>query len=417
MSSVTENLSAIAPLNLSSAVAVNEHVNTPISTDELERRWAAVRAAMADADIDVLVMQNNNDKVGGYGKYFTDIPEIVGYPTTVVFPRLEAMKVIMHGPLNSVRELPPEGDGLFRGVDRVYTDGAFPTASYTALSDPRNVVKALQPWTQGTIGLLGKGQMSWAMGEHLLSELSSARFVDASDIVDPIKAIKSAEEQDLVRRCAAIQDDVMRAVFKAVRPGRRGSDVMAEARFVSEELGAEAGVFLCGSAPPGTPPPVAARHVQHRVIQEGDIVSVLVECNGPGGMYAELGRTCVLGDIPAQLEDELAFLISAQAFTVDLLRPGTAPADVWEQYNAYMREHGRPEEDRLHSHNQGYDLVERPLIRHDETMPIAAGMNFAAHPCYIHDEYLSWICDNWLIGPDGPGERLHRFPQEITVLR
>jgi hypothetical protein len=29
---------------------------------------------------------------------------------------------------------------------------------------------------------------------------------------------------------------------------------------------------------------------------------------------------------------------------------------------------------------------------------------------------LSWVCDNYLIGANGPGERLHRFPEEITEL-
>jgi hypothetical protein len=28
----------------------------------------------------------------------------------------------------------------------------------------------------------------------------------------------------------------------------------------------------------------------------------------------------------------------------------------------------------------------------------------------------SWVCDNYLIGPSGPGERLHRFPEAITEL-
>ncbi len=79
-----------------------------------------------------------------------------------------------------------------------------------------------------------------------------------------------------------------------------------------------------------------------------------------------------------------------------------------------MREHGRPEERRIHAHGQGYDLVERPLIRWDETMRIQAGMNFACHPSYLIDGFQSWICDNWLVGPDGPGERLHRFPQKIV---
>src|ERR1035437_4702742 len=68
-----------------------ERVNTPISTKELERRWTAVRAAMTERKIDVLLMQNNNDFMGGYVKYFTDVPATNGYPVTVVFPADERM--------------------------------------------------------------------------------------------------------------------------------------------------------------------------------------------------------------------------------------------------------------------------------------------------------------------------------------
>ena len=47
-------------------MALSERLNTPISTAELERRWRAVRAAMEREKIDVLLMQNNNDHMGGY---------------------------------------------------------------------------------------------------------------------------------------------------------------------------------------------------------------------------------------------------------------------------------------------------------------------------------------------------------------
>ena len=69
---------------------LSERLNTPISTAELERRWTAVRAAMEAEKIDVLLMQNNNDHMGGYVKYFTDLPATNGYPMTVVFPRDDA---------------------------------------------------------------------------------------------------------------------------------------------------------------------------------------------------------------------------------------------------------------------------------------------------------------------------------------
>ena len=78
-----------------------------------------------------------------------------------------------------------------------------------------------------------------------------------------------------------------------------------------------------------------------------------------------------------------------------------------------MRSHNRPEETRLYSHGQGYDMVERPLIRKDETMRIQANMNIVVHPTYMKDGGLHWLCDNYIVGADGARERLHHFPEEI----
>jgi hypothetical protein len=93
-----------------------ERINNPISTEELERRWAAVRAVMAERKIDVLLMQNNNDFMGGYVKYFTDVPATNGYPVTVIFPAVDRMTVIFQTKFGNDQQLPPEGDGLRRGV-------------------------------------------------------------------------------------------------------------------------------------------------------------------------------------------------------------------------------------------------------------------------------------------------------------
>ena len=48
-----------------SANGLSERLQTPISTAELERRWGLVREAMEREKIDVLLMQNNNDHMGG----------------------------------------------------------------------------------------------------------------------------------------------------------------------------------------------------------------------------------------------------------------------------------------------------------------------------------------------------------------
>ena len=75
-------------------VDLSERLNRPISNAEMERRWAAIRSAMEAQGIDVLLMQNNNDHMGGYTKYVTDLPAVNGYPTTVVFPRDDRMTVV-----------------------------------------------------------------------------------------------------------------------------------------------------------------------------------------------------------------------------------------------------------------------------------------------------------------------------------
>ncbi len=74
-----------------------ENVRQPISTAELERRWAATRKAMKKQGLDCLIMQNSNQYLGGYVRWFTDVPAKEGYPVTVIFPVDDEMTMITSG--------------------------------------------------------------------------------------------------------------------------------------------------------------------------------------------------------------------------------------------------------------------------------------------------------------------------------
>jgi Xaa-Pro aminopeptidase len=394
-------------------MALSERLNTPVSTAELERRWKAVRAAMGDEKIDVLLMQNNNDHMGGYVRYFTDMPATNGYPNTVVFPRDDDMSVVCQGPFGG-GEPTAMGDQTWRGVKRILTAPSYASAHYTKEYDPELAVSALKPYASGTIGYVGTYQMSYALLDYVKRALPSAKFVDATEMVDRIKVTKSAEELELVRRAALMQDGAMRAAFAAVKPGMRDIEVAAVAQAYSVSHASENGIYLCASMPLGKGTKFANRHLQNRVIQEGDQIALLVEDNGPGGMYTELGRSCVVGKVPQAMKDELEFCKASRKFTLDLLKPGTPCKDIWDAFNDFMRKNGRPGEARLYCHGQGYDLVERPLIRHDEPWTIEKDMNIVVHPTYVHAGYLNWLCDNYIIGGNGPGDRLHQFLEEIV---
>jgi Xaa-Pro aminopeptidase len=392
---------------------LSERLQFPISTAELERRWAAVRAAMKREGVDVLLMQNNNDHMGGYVRYFTDMPATNGYPNTVIFPADDEMTVVMQGPFNG--DSRPPGD-IWRGVKRMLTTPSYESAHFTQYYDPELAAKALAPYAKATIGFVGIYQMSFAMGDFIMKRFTGAKFVDASELVDRVKVIKSAEELELVKRCAEMQDGAMRAAFAAIKPGMRDTEVAAAAVHYSQVHGSENGIYLCASAPAGTPAKFGQRHVQNRTIKKGDTLALLVEDSGPGSMYTELGRSCVLGKVPQQMKEELEMVKEARKITLDMLKPGTPCKDVWETFNAFMRKHGRPEEARLYCHGQGYDLVERPLIRNDEPWTIKKDMNIVVHPTYAYGGYLNWLCDNYIIGGNGPGDRIHQFPEEIIEI-
>jgi hypothetical protein len=151
-----------------------ERVHHPIETSELERRWNAVRAAMETHGIDVLLMQNSNDFMGGYVKYFTDIPATHGYPYTVIFPKDDRMTVIIQSAFGDDRRLPPEGDGYRRGVQRVLGAPYFYSAQYTTVYDAELAEKALAPYARGTIGLVGRGTLPVSLIDHVRSRLPSA---------------------------------------------------------------------------------------------------------------------------------------------------------------------------------------------------------------------------------------------------
>src|SRR5207302_2226316 len=91
-----------ARMEIMTAVA---RVETPISMTELDRRWTAVRNEMAARGIDALVMQNASDWLGGYVKWFTDVPAHNVYPRNVIFHRDHLMTVIEMGAKDRLEKL------------------------------------------------------------------------------------------------------------------------------------------------------------------------------------------------------------------------------------------------------------------------------------------------------------------------
>jgi Xaa-Pro aminopeptidase len=388
-------------------------IHTPISTRELERRWKAVRAIMARLGIDALVAQNNSDWLGGYVKWLSDVPATNGYPRTLIFFRSDLMTVIEHGGFGVHRVLAGD-DPANRGVGEIHSASPFSSVHYTRHYDADLVADELARKKCANVGLLGPVGMLAGFLDRLRDRLKgTAALIDITDPIDHVKALKSDEERELIRATAQMQDRVFARVLAAIKPGMRDIELSSLAQHEGQLQGSEQGIFLCSSAPLGQSARFMPRHFQNRIMEGGDHFTLLIENNGAAGLYTEIARTIVLGKAPSYLTDSFAAAKEAQAHSVALIRPGVPAKEVFAEHNRFMTARGLPAENRLYAHGQGYDMVERPLIRDDEPMHIEADMCLAVHPGFDDGRCWAVICDDFIVRQDGAPELLHHTPQRV----
>ena len=245
-----------------------------------------------------------------------------------------------------------------RGVKQRLGAPYFASVHYTATMDAELAVGVMKEKKGAVVGLVGRQSIPITFYEHLVKGLPGHTFVDATDDIDRIMVPKSPEEQELIRRTAAIQDAAMEHLKKVIKPGMRDFEVLAEAQHSVVRGGSERQLILVSSAPPVNNAKYQFRHFQNRVIREGDRVAVLIETNGPGGFYTEIGRMFCLGQPPQELTDAYALSVEAQQVSLDLLKPGVSPGEIANANDAFLTGHGFFPERRLYGHGQGYNLVE-----------------------------------------------------------
>lgn len=391
-----------------------QRVVTSISTETLEKRWSSVREFMKREKIDYLIVRNDEEFLGGYVKWFTDVPARHSYPYTVIFPVDEEMTMISCGPFAPAEAGPPPW--AVRGVKQRLGAPYFPSAHYTSTYDAELAVGVLKQKKDATIGLVGKSFIPMNFFEYVSGHLPGAKFVDATEQIDRMKVIKNAEELELIRKTAALQDAAMEHLRKVIQPGIRDYEIYGEVFYHVNRSGSERQLILVSSGPQGQPVPFAPRHFQNRVVREGDQISILIEVNGPGGLYTELGRIFSVGKPPQLLQDAWGAAVEAQKVSLNMLKPGATPKDVWDANNVFLEKNGYFQEHRLYAHGQGYDLVERPLIRFDEPMKIQAGMNLTVHPNAVNKQVWAGITDNYIVTETGLSECIHKTPKEILVI-
>jgi Xaa-Pro dipeptidase len=251
--------------------------------------------------------------------------------------------------------------------------------------------------------------------------LAGVELVDASELLEEQRAIKTADDVAGVRRAVAVADMGCAAFRAALRPGVRECDVVAavEAAITTQGTGYQGAsrargwatvLSGAGSDVAGQPFQVAST----RAIQDGETaileLGVVVD-----GYWADLTRTHAVGQPSERQRRVHAAVLAAHDAAFAALRPGItgAAADhaareriAADGYGAYF-----PHQT---GHGLGFRYHEsRPLLHPAYTGALAAGMVVTVEPgIYLPGEFGLRIEDDVLITTDG-AEYLSHAEREL----
>ena len=284
-----------------------------VDSDVRRVRQDRVRAAMAAADVDVMLLS-----VGA------DLPYFTGYEA-MPLERLTMLVLVRDGDATLVV---PELE-----APRVVPDASFTIRPWPESADPITIVADLAHGARR----VAIGDLTWTRFTLALqATLPDARFTAANLITAPLRSVKDDAEVDALRAAARAVDAV--AVEMRARPfgGRTEADVSRELVDRMLERGHQRTNFaIVGSGPNGASP---HHDAGDRVIEAGDVVV----CDFGGtmnGYCSDTTRMFVVGAPTSEVADTYAALAEAQSRAVRAATVGTSCAEVDAVARRSLAEH------------------------------------------------------------------------------
>jgi len=209
--------------------------------------------------------------------------------------------------------------------------------------------------------------------------LPKARLVDATPILDELRAVKTPKELALLR---TVYDRVAEAIQAGFAAGKPGTTTAEIARCVEREMARRDTAFLYAlvcAGPGRLRAPSSARWEQGRVLH--------IDAGGETGDYlADICRMGCLGE-PSRLAQDLhSACIEVQGHARRLVRPGLPCRDLLIEGERAVAEHRFSQYGKFVAHGIGMVSHEQPNIAPTNALPLEAGMVLSIETEFIHPE-------------------------------
>ncbi len=344
-------------------------------------RLARVRAAMAEHDVDTLLLSVGHD-----------LPYLTGYTamplerlTMLVVPRAgDATMIIPALEAPRVREVP----------------GAFELLAWGETQNPTALVAGLAAGS----GRVAVGDQMWARFlVELLPQLPGAEFTRAVDVVGPLRMSKDQAEIDALTAAGAAVDRIAAELQRGEIPlvGRTEADVSAHlSRRIIEEGHDKVNFAIVAAGENAASP---HHHAGSRLIRENEIV--LCDFGGTMAGYCSDTTRCVFtGEPSADVAEAYAVLHEAQRVGVAAGAVGTPCEEIDRATRKVIDDAGYGEYF-IHrtGHGIGMEEHEDPYIVEGNQLPLEAGHAYSVEPgIYIPGRWGMRLEDIVVATADGP---------------
>jgi Xaa-Pro dipeptidase len=278
-------------------MALEKPVIPTFSLAERERRWSRLRDEMRRAGVDALVAlphQGHWDQFGADARYIT---QIGGSQTEVgaVLPLEGEVTAIVRG-ANEVE---------WWGLAQDWVKDIRPSRrSYGEPVIQR--LKEVRAERVGVVALSGlvrapEGVVPWGIFEKIRQALPSVRFENATELIQQVRSIKSAEEIAFIEKAASIISSALDVLIEHAKPGVRENELIAEMlREIVRRGGEPITMLLFGTGGPEVP--WAQRIFTTRALKPGDLINTEVE-GKYAGYIAQALQPISLGPAAKELEE------------------------------------------------------------------------------------------------------------------
>ena len=235
------------------------------------------------------------------------------------------------------------------------------------------------------------------------SSFPNADFVEATDILDKVRMIKSEREKELLRNTAKIAQAGCEALFRTAGEGISEREIFSEIWYAMQKNGAE---DLHLSMTTGMPN-FWIRPPTERVLEEGDLIVAEI-CPRVEGYFIQTIKMAVVGEVKREYEDLFAIEKSALEAGLEQVKPGNKIKDIVNAANDIVKNSGIGTLDMGQGmiragHAGGIGLDESPPLTITNELEIQEDMSLIVHPVsffpYIGSVFF--IGDHTLVKSDG----------------